>query len=175
VELDLRALFELDTPVLEIIIRGTVTYLLVFLLLRTVVKQAVGGVNLADILLIVMIADAAQNAMAGTYESISDGLILVATLAFWSYTIDWLGVRVPFIGRLTHPPPIEIVKDGSEIKRTMRKEMITHEELMSQVRLAGAETIEEVRRAWVEGNGEISIVIYENGGTNHAPKKHVGV
>jgi len=175
VELDLKALFELDTPVLEIILRGTVTYLLVFLLLRTVVKQAVGGVNLADILLIVMIADAAQNAMAGTYESISDGLILVATLAFWSWTIDWLSVHVSFVGRLTHPMPIEIVKDGAELKRAMRKEMITHEELMSQVRLAGAETIDEVRRAWVEGNGEISIVIYDNGGTTHTPKKHVGV
>jgi uncharacterized membrane protein YcaP (DUF421 family) len=175
VELDLKALFELDTPVLEIILRGTVTYLLVYLLLRTVVKQAVGGVNLADILLIVMIADAAQNAMAGTYESISDGLILVATLAFWSFAIDWLGVRLPFFARLTHPPPIEIVKDGAEIKRAMRKEMITHEELMSQVRLAGAETIEEVRRAWVEGNGEISIVMFESDGNTHAPKKHAGL
>ena len=173
-ELDFRALFEPDTPVLEIILQGTVTYLLVFLLLRTVVKQAVGGVNLADILLIVMIADAAQNAMAGTYESITDGLILVATLAFWSLVIDWLSVHVAFVGRLTHPLPIEIVKDGAEMKRAMRKEMITHEELMSQVRLAGAETIEEVRRAWVEGNGEISIVMYDRD-SNHAPKKHAGV
>ena len=173
-ELDLQALFEFDTPVLEIIVRGTVTYLIVFLMLRTIVKQAVGGVNLADILLIVMIADAAQNAMAGTYESISDGLILVATLAFWSVAIDWLSIHVPFVARLTHPPPIEIVKDGAEIKRAMRKEMITHEELMSQVRLAGAETIEEVKRAWVEGNGEISIVMYENDG-NHAPRKHAGI
>jgi len=174
VELDLRALFELDTPFLEIVLRGTVVYLLVFLLLRTVVKQAVGGVNLADILLIVMIADAAQNGMAGTYESITDGLILVATLAFWSYTIDWLGVHVEFVGRLTHPLPIEIVKDGTEIKRAMRKEMISHEELMTQVRLAGAESIERVKRAWVEGNGEISIVMFEEG-NNHAPKKHAGV
>ena len=102
-ELDFKALFELDTPFLEIILRGTVTYLLVFLMLRTVVKQAVGGVNLADILLIVMIADAAQNAMAGTYESITDGLILVATLAFWSYAIDWLSVHVAFVGA-SDPP-----------------------------------------------------------------------
>jgi len=121
-----------------------------------------------------MIADAAQNAMAGTYESITDGLILVGTLAFWSYAIDWLGAHVPFVARLTHPPPIEIVKDGAEIKRAMRKEMITREELMSQVRLAGAETIEDVKRAWVEGNGEISIVMYDSDG-NHAPKKHVGL
>ena len=121
-----------------------------------------------------MIADAAQNAMAGTYESISDGLILVATLAFWSVAIDFLSVHVAWVGNLTHPPPIEIVKDGAEIKRAMRKEMITHEELMSQVRLAGSETIEEVRRAWVEGNGEISIVMFEEG-NNHAPKKRAGV
>ena len=150
-------------------------YLLLFVALRVLVRRHVGSMSMMDLLLMVLIADAAQNAMAGTYESITDGLILVATLAFWSFVIDWLSVHVPFVARLTHPPPIEIVKDGVEIKRAMRKEMITHEELMSQVRLAGAETIEEVKRAWVEGNGEISIVMIENDGNPHAPKKHAGV
>jgi uncharacterized membrane protein YcaP (DUF421 family) len=160
-EVDLAALFEADTPVLEILLRGTVTYLAIFILLRVVVKQASGGLNLADVLLIVMIADAAQNAMAGEYTSVTDGLLLVLTLVFWSVTIDWLSVRVPFIGRLVHPPPREIVRDGVPNRRAMRTEMITNEELMTYVRTAGAETLDRVKRAWVEGNGEISIVLYD--------------
>jgi uncharacterized membrane protein YcaP (DUF421 family) len=123
------------------------------------VKQASGGLNLADVLLIVMIADAAQNAMAGEYTSVTDGLILVLTLVFWSVAIDWLTVRVDFFGRLVHPPPREIVCDGVELKRALRLEMITHEELMTHVRQAGSESIEDVKRAWVEGNGEISVVL----------------
>jgi uncharacterized membrane protein YcaP (DUF421 family) len=159
VEVDLAAIFSADTPVFEIVLRGTVTYLSVFILLRVIVKQASGGVNLADVLLIVMIADAAQNAMAGEYTSVTDGLVLVLTLAFWSVTIDWLTVRVPFFAQLVHPPPREIVRDGVELKRALRLEMITHEELMTHIRQAGTESIEDVRRAWVEGNGNISVVL----------------
>ena len=63
--MDLQALFEPDTPILEMVFRGTIVYLSIFVLLRVIVKQAAGSLNLADLLLIVLIADAAQNAMAG--------------------------------------------------------------------------------------------------------------
>jgi uncharacterized membrane protein YcaP (DUF421 family) len=166
VDIDVVAILQPDSSPLELILRGTVTYLSVFVLLRVIVKQATGGLNLADLLLIVMVADAAQNAMAGEYTSVADGLILVATLAFWSLLIDWLSVRVDFVGRFVHPPARQIVRDGQELKREMRKEMITHEELMTYVREAGAETIDRVKHAWVEGNGEISVVLQE--GEPHA-------
>ena len=158
-QLDFVAIFDPDTPILEIVLRGTVTYLAIFVLLRFVVKQASGGLNLADVLLIVMIADAAQNAMAGNYTSVTDGFVLVLTLMFWSVAIDWLSVRVPLIGRIVHPPPREIVRDGVANKRAMRTELITPEELMTHIRGAGAESIEDVKRAWVEGNGNISVVL----------------
>jgi uncharacterized membrane protein YcaP (DUF421 family) len=159
VELDFVALFEPDTPIVEIFLRGTVTYLAIFVLLRVVVKQASGGLNLADVLLIVMIADAAQNGMAGEYTAVTDGLVLVLTLVFWSVTIDWLSVRVTFVSRLVHPPAREIVRDGVPDRRAMRKELITDEELMTYVRQAGCERLDQVKRAWVEGNGEISVVL----------------
>jgi uncharacterized membrane protein YcaP (DUF421 family) len=159
VEVDLAAVFSTDTPLLEMVLRGTVTYLAVFTLLRIIVRQASANLNLADLLLIVMIADAAQNAMAGTYTSVTDGIVLVITLAFWSVAIDWFSVRVPFVASFLHPPPREIVRDGVLLRRAMRQELITNEELMTHVREAGAEHLESVKRAWVEGNGEISIVL----------------
>jgi len=159
VEVDLAGIFSADTPLIEIILRGTVTYLSIFVLLRVVVKQASGGLNLADVLLIVMIADAAQNAMAGEYTSVTDGLVLVLTLVFWSVAIDWLSFHVEFLGRLVHPAPREIVRDGIPNRRAMRTELITNDELMTHVREAGAEQLDQVKRAWVEGNGEISIVL----------------
>jgi hypothetical protein len=56
-------------------------------------KREAGGVGITDMLVIVLLADAAQNAMAGEYKSISDGLVLVSTIIFWSYALDWLGYR----------------------------------------------------------------------------------
>ena len=169
-ELDLAALFDPDTPVLEIVVRGTITYLSIFVLLRVVVKQASGGLNLADVLLIVMIADAAQNAMAGEYTSITDGLLLVLTLVFWSVAIDWASVHVPLVGRLVHPPPREIVRNGVVNRKAMRAELITLEELMTHVRGAGTEDLAQVKRAWVEGNGEISYRAPGQGQVEHAQR-----
>ncbi|HEY7909583.1 MAG TPA: hypothetical protein VIC60_11945, partial [Thermomicrobiales bacterium] len=76
---DWQKMFALDTPLLEIVIRGTIIYLALFTLLRFVVKREVGTVGIADLLVIVVIADAAQNAMAGTYTSITDGVLLIGT------------------------------------------------------------------------------------------------
>lgn len=64
--IDLATVFQPDAPIAEIVLRGTVMYVSVFVLLRVIVKQASTGINLADLLLIVMIADAAQNGMGAT-------------------------------------------------------------------------------------------------------------
>ncbi|MHB9155623.1 MAG: DUF421 domain-containing protein [Endomicrobiales bacterium] len=147
-----------STPLLETFIRGTLMYVSLFLLLRLVLKRQSGVVGLTDLLVVVLIADASQNAMAGGYTAISDGLLLVVTIVFWDYSLDWLGYRIPLVQRFVHPPPLLLVKDGQMLRRNMRRELITEGELMSQLREQGIETISEVREAYMEGDGHISIV-----------------
>ena len=147
-----------DTPILEIFVRGTLMYLGLFLLLRLVLKRQSGGVGITDLLLIVLLADAAQNAMAGDYTSITDGFLLVVVIVFWSYALDWLGYHVSFIHRLVHPEPLLLVKDGKMLRRNMRQELITHEELMSELRGQGLDDIAQVKEARMEGDGRISII-----------------
>ena len=65
------------TPLLETIVRGAVTYLALFLLLRVTTKREAAGTSISTLLVLVLIADAAQNAMADDYRSIADGLLLV--------------------------------------------------------------------------------------------------
>src|SRR5689334_12604191 len=98
------AVFLPDTPVLEIIVRGSVTYLAIFILLRIVLKRQSGGnIGMTDVLVIVMLADASQNGMAGNYNSIADGILLVAVIIFWSYILDWLDFHWPFFRRILKP------------------------------------------------------------------------
>jgi uncharacterized membrane protein YcaP (DUF421 family) len=150
--------FKPDTPLLEIFIRGTVTYLGLFILLRLVHKRESGGIGITNILVIVLIADAIQNAMAGDYTSITDGLLLVGVIVFWSWFLDWLGYRVPSLQRFVHPPPLCLVRDGRILRRSLQQELITEDELMSQLRLQGVEDLSEVRRAFIESDGRISVI-----------------
>ncbi|HET7727920.1 MAG TPA: YetF domain-containing protein [Candidatus Limnocylindrales bacterium] len=156
-DIDLATILLPETPILEIVIRGTITYLAIFLLLRYF-RRGIGGIANPDLLLIVLVADAASNAMADDYRSVIDGLLLVGVIVLWAWTFDWLSYRSAFFGRLVHPQPQPLIEDGELRRQNMRSELVTYEELMSQLRLHGLQDVKQVRRAYVEGNGRISIL-----------------
>ncbi|HET6594672.1 MAG TPA: YetF domain-containing protein [Anaerolineales bacterium] len=156
--MDWKSLFLPDVPLLEIILRGSVLYITLFVLLRVVLKRQAGSLGMTDLLLITLLADASQNAMAGGYNSIVSGIVLVCTIIFWSYFLDWLGFRVPWFGRLVEPAPLPLIKRGKLLRRNMRHELITEEELMSQLREQGLDDFAKVKEAYIESDGHISVV-----------------
>ena len=90
--------------IVEVFLRGSLMYLIMLALLR-VVRRDVGSLAIADLLVIVLIADAAQNAMGSRYESITEGIVLVVTILFWSYLIDFLAFKFPRFRWLAAPAP----------------------------------------------------------------------
>jgi uncharacterized membrane protein YcaP (DUF421 family) len=142
----------------EMVIRGTLMYLGLFLLMRVTMKRQAGSFSMADILLIVLIADAAQNGFANEYRSITEGLVLVATIIFWDIAIDWLGQRSRNFARFVSPPPLLLVRDGHMLRANMRQEFITPEEMMSHLRQQGIQKLAEVKRAYMEPDGQISVI-----------------
>lgn len=168
--IDWRKMFMPDTPLLEIFVRGTVIYIALVILLRVILKRQSGTMGVTDLLLVVLIADAAQNAMAGDYKSITDGILLVAVIIGWSYALDWLGFHFKTIRRLLVPPPLLLVKNGRMLRRNMRQELVTEEELMVQLREQGVEDVKKVKEAHMESDGRVSVICYdgppENGGAS---------
>ncbi len=159
-----RSVFLPSISPLEIIVRGTLVYLIIFFLLRVVLKREAGELGIADLLVLVLIADAAQNAMAGAYTSLPDGILLVATIIFWSYALDWLGYHSPRLQRLLHPPPLLLVRDGQMLRRNMRRELVTEEELRSHLREQGVDDLQQVKAAYMESDGRISVIAREGPG-----------
>lgn len=157
-DVDWSELFSLTTPVAEIVVRGTAMYWFLFLLFRFVIRRDVGSVGIADILLLVIVADASQNAMAGEYTSVIDGMILVATLIAWNVMLDWLSFRFRAVRRFAEPRALPLVKDGKILVRNMRREFITDDELWAKLREEGVESIEEVRLVNLESDGAISVI-----------------
>jgi uncharacterized membrane protein YcaP (DUF421 family) len=156
--MDWKTIFAFDTPILEIVVRGTVMYLALFLMLRVVLKRQTGTLGMTDLLLITLLADAAQNAMAGDYKSIPDGIVLVGTIILWNYAFDWLSYRSAWFGRLIEPPPLPLIKSGKMLRRNMRMELITEDELMMQLREQGLDDLSKVKEAYIESDGRISII-----------------
>jgi uncharacterized membrane protein YcaP (DUF421 family) len=156
--MDWKSIFFPDVPLLEVILRGSIMYISLFVLLRVILKRQSGSLGMTDLILITLIADASQNAMAGEYKSISDGIVLVSTIIFWSYALDWLSYRFPWFSRLIEPPPLPLIQNGRLLRRNMRRELITEEELMSHLREQGLDDVGKVKKAYIESDGRISVV-----------------
>jgi len=156
-DLDWHGIFAPSVPFLEIVLRGTIVYLVLFVLLRVTFRRIGGNIGLGDVLMIALVAAASQNAIAREHHSVTDGLILIATVAFWNYALDWLGQHVSFIQRFYHPPPLLLVKNGRLLYKNMRQELITEDELMSQLRRVGVQELLDVAEAYMEGDGSITV------------------
>jgi uncharacterized membrane protein YcaP (DUF421 family) len=174
---DPHALLKALTPTLpapEIIMRGTIVFLVLYFLLRLLPRRETGGAGTADILVIVLIADAAQNAMAGSYTSVPDGLLLVGTIVFWSWSLDWASYHVPFMKRLISPASLVLIRDGRILRKNMAKELITEDELWSQLRLHGVDELSHVREARIESDGSVSVVTDDERPRVKPPERKTG-
>ena len=156
--MDWKSIFLPDTPLLEIILRGSLMYIALFTMLRVILKRQTGTLGMTDLLLITLLADAAQNAMAGEYKSLPDGIVLVGTIIFWNYFFDWLSFKNQWFARLIEPPPLPLIKSGKLLRRNMRQELISEDELMSQLREQGLDDIKNVKEAHLESDGQFSVV-----------------
>jgi len=154
----LAQVFSFNQDPLEIFVRGTAMYWFLFCMFRFVLRRDVGAVGIADVLLLVIVADAAQNAMAGEYKTVPEGMLLVATLLFWNWLLDFTSFRFRAVRRLVEPPPLPLVRGGKMLHRNMRREFITEEELMTALRQKGVKELSEVEEVFMESDGNFSVI-----------------
>ena len=151
-------IFGLSVPPLELIVRGSAMYLFLFLLFRVVIRRRIGAVGMADLLILVIIADAAQNGMSGEYRSVTDGAILIGTIIAWNVLIDWLNYRVPALQRWLEAPPLLLVDNGRILHRNLRHEFVTEGELKAKLRENGVDDVRQVAKAHMEPDGTVSVI-----------------
>ena len=173
VSVDWAEMFIPTHSIAEIFLRGTVMYLALLLIMRFAMVRRSSTIGLADILVIVVIADAAQNGFAKEYKSLTEGIFLVLTIVFWDFLLNFLSFRFKSLERLFTPPPLSLIENGRMNKRNMRSELITAEELQSQLRQQGISDVSEVERACLEANGEISVVKKNSAGNGRKDRKKV--
>jgi uncharacterized membrane protein YcaP (DUF421 family) len=157
-----HSIFEPSLGIAEVMVRGTIMYLALFIIMRFMGRRQAGNFGPADLLVIVLIADAAQNSLGKDYSSVTEGIALVLTIVFWESAIDWLAWRFPSLRPLLAPPPLKLIENGQLIPANLRKEMLPEDELMGQLRQEGIEDIRDVKLACLEGDGRLSVLRYFN-------------
>ena len=155
---DWAALFTPELSVAELLVRGVVMYLIVFALLRIVLRRQVGGIGTSDILVLVLISEVAGQGFLPDSRSVVDAGIVILVILSCSYAVQWLQFRLPAFEKLMREPKLKLIENGRLLRRNMRQEFVTEEELMAQVRKEGLEDCGEIKAAFLEADGHISFI-----------------
>jgi uncharacterized membrane protein YcaP (DUF421 family) len=150
--------FDLTTPWWEIILRTAVVYVVVLVLLRLAGKRELGQMSPVDLVVILVIANAVQNAMTGGDNSLIGGIVAATTLVSMNIAFSRVAHRIPYIAHLFESEPTALIKNGKLIKRNLERENVDMDELMMSAREHGIEDLAGVDAAYLERDGSISII-----------------
>jgi uncharacterized membrane protein YcaP (DUF421 family) len=150
--------FHLGTPVWQIVVRTVAVYLVVLVGLRIFGKRQLGQMSIGDLVMILLIANAVQNAMVGADTSLGGGLVAAGTLLVLNLVVVRAISRSHLGERLFQGEPTLLVKDGEYLPRNIRHEGLATEEVDMAIREHGIADTSGVRVAYLEPDGTISVV-----------------
>jgi uncharacterized membrane protein YcaP (DUF421 family) len=151
-------MFGMNADPVGIMLRSLVVYVGLLIGLRIMGKRELGQMTVFDLVVILLIANAVQNAMVGADTSLQGGLIAAAVLLLVNRAVSTLGYRWMFWGRLLEGSPTVLVQDGQYLESRLRKEGLEKSRIEMAMREHGIESIDAVKLAVLETDGTISIV-----------------
>src|SRR5690606_17744273 len=151
-------LFEFSIPWWEIVLRGTVVYFVLLLLLRLSGKRTVGQFTPLDLLVLVLLGDAMQGSMIAGDESLPGGVILVVTLLGWNRLMGWLTSRSRRLERVVEGRPMVLARNGHVYGEALDRCKLSIDDLQEAMRNADCGSISLIRLAMLEKDGKISVV-----------------
>jgi uncharacterized membrane protein YcaP (DUF421 family) len=165
------SLFDMTVPWYEILLRTFVVYLTVLVLLRLAGKRELGQMTPFDLVVILVIANAVQNAMTGGDNSLTGGIIAATTLTVVNIAVGRWGSRVPLFRRLVVSKPTLLLRDGKPFEEAMAREHIDRQELEMAAREHGIAELSGVDVAILEEDGSISIVPKDGTSVHRIPRR----
>jgi uncharacterized membrane protein YcaP (DUF421 family) len=151
-------LFNLAMPWWEMVLRAVLVYVIVLGMVRVSGKRTLGQFTPFDMLLIVLLGNAVQNALLGQDTSLGGGLLLAATLITLNYGVGWITTRSKRAERLIEGVPVVIARDGKLFEKVLRRELISEADFQVAMRQQGCASVDKVRLALLETNGHITIL-----------------
>lgn len=151
----------LNNNYVRIIFSTFVIYLFIVIAIRLFGKKELAQLSVVDMVFILLISNAVQNAMVGPDSTLSGGLVAASTLFIMNYIFKYLQYRFPKFGKVIEGDATMLIYKGEIMETHLKKARITHEELMEVVREHGVSSVKEVDLAILEVDGNISVLSNE--------------
>ena len=143
---------------MDLVIRATVVFFLVFVLTRVVGRRELNSLEPFDLIMLIVIGDLVQQGVTQSDYSLTGAFIVIGVIALLTVLMSFLDFRFPFLRPWLGGEPLVLVEDGNVIQRNLRRQRITVEELAAQARLQQIAHLRDVQFAVLETSGEISFI-----------------
>ena len=151
-------MFDLAMPWWALVLRACIVYFTLLALIRASGKRTMGQFTPFDMLLVVLLGNAVQNALLGQDTSVGGGLLLASTLLILNWLVGLVSARSARMEALVEGVPVLLAHDGKVYKDVLRRELISRADFDKAMRESGCEDIEDIRTAVLETNGHITLV-----------------
>jgi uncharacterized membrane protein YcaP (DUF421 family) len=148
---------------MDLVIRAAVVFFFIFFVTRIVGRRQMSDLEPFDLILLVVLGDLVQQGITQSDESVTGALVVISTIALLSVAVSWVSFRIRPARILTEGEPIVLVQDGRPIERNMRRERITIDDIQEQLRTSEMSSIEELKWAILENDGQISCIPRDSG------------
>ncbi len=150
-------MWNLSLPWWEFVLRGVIVYVFLLLILRVTGKRQTGQLAPFDLVLLLVLSNAVQNAMNGGDNTVLGGIISAATLIALHYVVAFSTFKSKTMEAWIEGTPRTLIHNGVLNEDVMRAELLTRHELAAALRAAGCSEIEHIHTATLENNGQITV------------------
>ena len=147
-----------NNPYLHVIISTAVIYIFITVAIRIFGKKELAQLSVLDLVFVLLISNAVQNAMVGSDTTLQGGILAAITLFLLNYAFKHLLFRSQRLTKLMEGEPLILVSEGKVNDKNLRDMQITTDELLEAIREHGVKGIHEVNLAILEVDGNISIL-----------------
>ena len=150
--------FDLSMPWWHYLLRACVVYFVLLAMIRVSGKRSMGQFTSFDMLLVVLLGNAVQNALLGTDTTVGGGLILAATLIALNWGVGYVSSRSDRAERLFEGVPVVLARDGHVYREILKRELVSRADFHKAMRENDCAEVDQIGLAVLETNGHITIL-----------------
>ena len=149
---------EIDvTELMYTALRASFVYAFLLIIVRLLGKREVGNTSAFDLIVALILGEVVDEIIYGDV-TILQGVIAIVVVALWHLVNSWASFKSQIIDKITGAPPTVVIKNGQIQHKSLAKERLNKDELLSELRMMGVDDVKEVKQATLEPNGKISVL-----------------
>jgi uncharacterized membrane protein YcaP (DUF421 family) len=143
---------------MDLVLRAVIAFVLVLVITRSVGHRELATLEPFDVIMLVVIGDLVQQGVTQNDQSLTGAAIVLFVIALCTVAVAYLNFRVKRLRPVLSGVPVVVIENGSVIEGNLRRERLTVEDLEEQARLAQIASLDDVRLAVLERNGNLSFI-----------------